>query len=147
MQFFLRALEIDDTIDPAYFRLAQLNSMSGRAQQAVELARKAIAINPVRPEYHLLLGESLPKTEAAIEAVLEAIRLNPSAAPPYNSLGNIQFADGRYESAVQSYRQAIKLDDENPIFHLNLSSVLRQTGDEEGSKRERELYLRLSAGN
>ena len=145
---FLRAIEIDDAIDPAYFRLAQLNSISGRAQQAVELARKAIAINPIRPEYHLLLGESLPKTEAeaAIEAVLEAIKLNPSAAPPYNSLGNIQFADGRYKRAVQSYRQAIKLDDENPIFHLNLSSVLRQTGDEEGSKRERDLYMRLSAG-
>ena len=145
---FVRAIEIDDAIDPAYFRLAQLNSMSGRGQQAVELARKAIAINPIRPEYHLLLGESLPTTEAeaAIEAVLEAIKLNPSAAPPYNSLGNIQFADGRYKRAVQSYRQAIKLDDENPIFHLNLSSVLRQTGDEEGSKRERDLYMRLSAG-
>ena len=145
---FLRAIEIDDAIDPAYFRLAQLNSISGRAQQAVELARKAIAINPILPEYYLLLGESLPKTEAeaAIEAVLEAIKLNPSAAPPYNSLGNIQFADGRYKRAVQSYRKAIKLDDENPIFHLNLSSVLRQTGDEEGSKRERDLYMRLSAG-
>ena len=145
---FVRAIESDNAIDPAYFRLAQLDSMSGRPQQAVEWARKAIAINPILPEYHLFLGESLPKTEAeaAIEAVLEAIKLNPSVAPPYNSLGNIQFADGRYEDSLRSYRQAIKLDDENPIFHLNLSSVLRQTGDEEGSKRERDLYLRLSAG-
>ena len=144
---FLRAIEIDDAFDSPYFRLAQLNSMSDRPQQAVELVRKAIALNPIRPEYYLLLGESLPKTEAeaAIEAILEGIKLNPRVATPYNSLGNIQFADGRYEPALRSYRQAIKLDDENPIFHLNLSSVLRQTGDEEGSKRERDLYMRLSA--
>ena len=144
---FLRAIEIDDSFDSPYFRLAQLNSMSDRPQQAVELVRKAIALNPIRPEYYLLLGESLPKTEAeaAIEAILEAIKLNPSVATPYNSLGNIQFADGRYQQALRSYRQAIKLDGENPIFHLNLSSVLRQTGDEEGSKKERDLYLRLSA--
>ena len=145
---FLRAIEVDATFDSPYFRLAQLNSMSDRPQQAVELVRKAIALNPILPEYYLLLGESLPKTEAeaAIEAILEAIKLNPSAATPYNSLGNIQFADGQYEQARRAYRQAIKLDDENPIFHLNLSSVLRQTGDEEGSKREREFYMRLSAG-
>ena len=144
---FLKAIEIDDGFDSPYFRLAQLNSMSDRPQQAVELVRKAIALNPTRPEYYLLLGESLPKTEAeaAIEAITEAIKLNPSVATHYNSLGNIQFSDGRYEHAVRSYRQAIKLDDENPIFHLNLSSVLRQTGDEEGSKRERDLYMRLSA--
>ena len=145
---FVRAIEIDDTIDPAYFHLARINSMLDRPQQAVEWARKAIAINPILPEYHLLLGESLPKTEAeaAVEAVMEAIRLNPSVATPYNSLGNLHFADGHNEKAVQAYRQAIKLDDENAIFHLNLSSVLRQMGDEKASKRERELYMRLSAG-
>ena len=143
----MKVIEIDDAADAAYFRLAQLSVMSDLHQEAVEWVRKAIAVNPVLPEYHILLGESLPKTEAeaAIAAVVEAIRLNPSVATHYNSLGNIQFADGRYEHALQSYRQAIRLDDENPIFHLNLSSVLKQTGDEQASKRERELYFRLSA--
>ena len=145
---FLKAIELDETLDPAYFRLAQLHAMSGATRETVKWVGKAIAINPVRPEYHLLLADSLPGTEVdqAIESVKEAIRLNPSAANAFNSLGNVQFSDGRYGDAIQSYRQAIKLDDENAIFHLNLSAALRESGDEAGSKRERELYLRLSEG-
>ncbi len=143
----LRSIEAEPNLDPAYFMLAQISSLASRPNEAIEWIRKAISINPVMPRYHLLLGEHLPTTEAtaAIDAVKVAIKLNPSEGEFFNALGNVLFADGQNESAVKSYRHAIHLDQENPIFHLNLSTVLRNLGDEDGSKRERNLYLRLSA--
>ncbi len=143
----LKAIAEDPGMDPAYFLLAQISLMASRQEEAVEWARKAIAVNPVRPRYHQLLGENLPvaQASAAIEAVKEAIRLDTSEAEFYNSLGNVLFADNRNESAVKAYREAVRQDQENAIFHLNLSSVLKRLGDDEGSKRERAIYFRLSA--
>ena len=142
-----KVIRLNPDMDSAYYMLAMLDSMESRQREAVNWVRKAIQINPVRPRYYLLLGENLPRTETAdaIEAVNKAILLNPSEASAYNIRGNIQFNDGQNESAVKSYRLAIRIDAENPVFHINLSSVLQRLGDEEGSRRERNIYLRLSA--
>ncbi|OLB63420.1 MAG: hypothetical protein AUI11_01530 [Acidobacteria bacterium 13_2_20CM_2_66_4] len=60
---------------------------------------------------------------------MEALRIDPEAAPVYYSLGNMQYRTGQYESAVASLRRAIELQPDADEPHRLLGLVLAAKGD------------------
>ncbi len=142
---FLKVLQISPEMHPALYRLAQIDSTRGDVQRAQKRIRRAIQLYARDPEYHFLLANSLaPRdSERAIDAVRTAIDLNPAVADFHNLLANLLSAGGNHHAAILAYRQAIKIDANDPVPHLNLSTALRNVGSVEESEREKNIYLRL----
>jgi predicted O-linked N-acetylglucosamine transferase (SPINDLY family) len=77
---------------------------------ARDLAARAAALAPARAETHFNRGvllESLGRSEAAMAAYDQAIRLHPGLADAWNNRGNIFRARGQMEEAVDSFRRAV----------------------------------------
>ena len=91
------------------------------------------------------MAQSLEKTDiaGALSAVTEAIELKPDEAEFHNLEGNIRFSTEDYAGAVRAYRAAIRVDAENPLFHLNLSSALDRNGEPQESRKAKDRYLEL----
>ena len=62
-------------------------------------------------------------SEGAIDAFLQATRLEPDWARAHHNLGFAYDRVGRYEDAVASYKVAILLEPDEPDTHNNLGSV------------------------
>ena len=79
---------------------------------AVESLKKAIKIDPSRPEAHRLLGHIyllyLAKTTEAIEFLQIAIKLDPNNPSAHQMLGIAYFRRNQYPEAIQALRRAIE---------------------------------------
>jgi tetratricopeptide (TPR) repeat protein len=80
----------------------------------------------------------LVKSQAAVDAGLTAVKLNPNNYQNYVSLGRayelaIPFdKDGGFNNAKKSYEEAIKLYPENPYLYLMLARLETSAGTKEG---------------
>ena len=112
----------------------------GNVDRAIGLLTRATATDPKFAEAYAALGDAqwiryqyLDKraevAARATAAVMEALRLDPEAAPVYYSLGNMQYRTGQYESAVTSLRRAIELQPDADEPHRLLGLVLAAKGD------------------
>lgn len=104
----------------------------GRIAEAIDLYRKALAIEPRLPEVYNNLGaayQSVKRQEEARDAFAQAIVLKADFAEAHNNLGNALKALGNNEAAIESYRNAIAL---NPTFapaEFNLGNTLQAAGN------------------
>ena len=58
---FQESLQFLSEKDASYYALASIHYRRREHLQAIELARRAIAVNPLVADYHILLAESLDK--------------------------------------------------------------------------------------
>ena len=81
---------------------------------AVESLKKAVQIDPNRPEAHRLLGRIyllyLAKTSEAIQFLQTAIKLAPDNPTSHQLLGVAYFKQNQYPEAIRVLRQAIELN-------------------------------------
>ncbi len=147
-QLFQKTIDIFPGMASAYYRLAQIDYLRKRNERSLEYIRQAIQLNPLEPEYYFILARCLEKSDpgAAAEAIRRAISLKPEVADFHNLLGNLLFGQRDYSDAVLAYRQASRLQSDNPVFHLNLSAALAETGAAQESRKEKELYFELLQG-
>ena len=112
----------------------------GNVDRAIGLLTRATATDPKFAEAYAALGDAQwiryqyldKRSEVAARAtaaVMEALRIDPEAAPVYYSLGNMQYRTGQYESAVASLRRAIELQPDADDPHRLLGLVLAAKGD------------------
>jgi tetratricopeptide (TPR) repeat protein len=73
--------------DPAYYRLAQVSYLKGNYEEAIVSIRKALALNPLEPEYHFVLARCLEDKDPkiALAAIEKALRLRPGV-PDFEEL-------------------------------------------------------------
>ena len=84
----------------------------GDDKTAVDLIRKAIALQPKAPAFHRNIGVALlalGETDRAVEHHRTAIRLNPNYAEAHHSLGEALRRRSEHDDAIESYRAAIAL--------------------------------------
>jgi Flp pilus assembly protein TadD/TolB-like protein len=84
---------------------------TGRAKEAVEAFRHALAANSEDFQALLWLGRALEKTgddQGAEAALRKAVSLQPSSFAAYNHLGALYYHRGRYRDAAQMFRKATK---------------------------------------
>lgn len=118
---------------------------------AVEALRRAIALNPSYALAHRMLGivlsEDIRAREESLTAARRARELDP-LNPSHQALSSqIAFAVRDFPLAVQFAKQAIAIDPEFWIGHLQLGQVLEQLGDTELALRALNKANQFSGGN
>ncbi len=111
----------------AWHLLGVLASQRGNAELAVQLIRRAIALNASAPDYHSNLGGILRESgqwEAGAVACRRALELSPRHFGAHVQLGNILFDQGQVAEAITSYREAILLNPKDPEVRCNLGNAL-----------------------
>jgi tetratricopeptide (TPR) repeat protein len=119
------------TIDPRH--AGSLHLLGGIALQtdhneaAIDLIRKAIALNGRIPAFHCDLGTALQhqgKSDEAAKSYRQALALKPDYAEALNNLGNVLTAQGKLDDAAKAYRRALALKPDYAEAHYNLGELL-----------------------
>jgi adenylate cyclase len=107
------------------------NDVQADLLKAVELAEKAVILDPQNPKTHWGLGRAIARLrtpgalERGIEAMQRAIDLNPNFADAYAYLTLLYIADGRAEDGLRSVETAMQLNPHYPFWYLYMRGVAR----------------------
>jgi TolB-like protein/DNA-binding SARP family transcriptional activator/Flp pilus assembly protein TadD len=132
-QFYEQALSIDPDYALPYTRIAnilQLNARNGWSdnvqadlKKAVELAEKAVVLDPQNPYFHWSLGRSVARLrtpealERGIKALKQAIELDPDYADAYAFLAVLYVGNGRAKDGLRSIETAMRLNPRYPFWY------------------------------
>jgi predicted O-linked N-acetylglucosamine transferase (SPINDLY family) len=103
---------------------------TGRLAEAEACFRRALALEPDRPDALHLLGvvaHQAGRHDAAVSLIRRAIQRSPH--PGYFlSLGNVLQSHGQPEEAIAAYAQAIRIRPDYAEAHCNLANALKEQG-------------------
>jgi eukaryotic-like serine/threonine-protein kinase len=109
---------------------------AGRFEEAAACYRRVIEIQPGNQWGRINLGAAYQNAGDNAKALVqyqEALKLGPDEAV-YSNIGTIEFSEGRYAEAAQSYEQAVRLRPKNPIARANLGDAYRRLGDRDKAR-------------
>ncbi|MHB1046456.1 MAG: protein kinase domain-containing protein [Thermoanaerobaculia bacterium] len=141
-----RAIGLAPTLPEAQVTLGEVLTETGRAGEAVDVLRKALAGDPRSVPALLALVEALGRSGdagGAEKAALRVVELRPTSPVAFNRLGVLYFLTSRYEKAVEAFRQAIALNPDVPRAHLNLGAALLRLGRFEEARAALEETIRI----
>ncbi|HEX9533168.1 MAG TPA: tetratricopeptide repeat protein [bacterium] len=79
----------------------------------------------------------------AIQAYLEAVRLDPKFVEAWNNLGSCYRKVKQYDKAFEAYKQALDLKPDYPNAHEYMARTYLAMGNKDGAMREYEILKRL----
>jgi tetratricopeptide (TPR) repeat protein len=129
-RLYAQILSADPTHAQSLHLRGVIAAQSGRREDAIDLMRRAIAIDPSAGAYHIDLALALKadaKPDDAVVSYRRGLALTPEAEA-YNDLGLLEQQLGRLDEATVSYRRAIDLRPDFADAWNNLASALRDTG-------------------
>lgn len=100
-------------------------------QEAADLYRRAVALQPTDPILHFNLGNvlfGLGRAEDAAACYREALRHDPGYAEAWNNLGNACAELSQWNDAAEALRSALRLVPGYADAHYNLAGVLKRLG-------------------
>ena len=129
---FEQALQFDPGFVRAYCGLADAYGwaggqlMSGKEAWArqMQLAQKALALDPDLAEAHLSMGTALFTSfdfKGSEKELDRAVELNPNLALTYDQYGWTFAALGRFDEAIANEKKALQLDPLNPLMNTDLA--------------------------
>lgn len=110
-------------------RLARSLMDSGHRDQALEVLQKMADVAPKRVETHALIGDIHlleGRLDAALNAYREVIRLDPSIAPAYLRVADLEMRIGQKEQAVATLTAARKQFPGAALVSYSLAATLAQ---------------------
>ena len=110
---------------------AEIELQLGDAEQAERWARKVIAAQPHHAEGYLVLGEALEsqgRTQDAVAAYEEAVRINPNETASLVALAQISEAAGQLDEAERRYREALDSNAPSADAVLRLAALYYDRG-------------------
>ena len=131
-QLYVKAISLDPKFALAHARLAStraeifhyyepLDSWKTRARSSAETA---LQLQPSLGEAHLAIGQCIYWFEQDYDAALvefdAALRLAPNNSETGGLIAAIQRRKGKWEEALEGYRQMSRLDPQNPNITRNL---------------------------
>jgi tetratricopeptide (TPR) repeat protein len=117
---------------------------------AIEVLRKAIELQPNLATAHVQLGIALMGINQRDQAMIEikkAIELDPNDPRAYVAQGNIDSSMRRYDEAIAAYKQAVNLDSNYLNAHLNLGMAYGTTQRFAESAEAFQQALRIDPNN
>jgi len=136
-----QALSMDPDYALPYARMANILELSARngwsndvptdLKKAVELAEKAVALDPLNPSLYWSLGRATARLKTpealkrGIEALQRAIELDPDFADAYAYLAILYVAAGRAEDGLRSVETAMRLNPRYPFWYLDMRGTTR----------------------
>jgi len=146
---FQRAVELNPSCAEAYHQYAHLLAFAGRADQAVEIMRRAIDLEPVSRIINSCCGQVLyfaRRYDEAIAYLEAAIEIEPGTPGPHSWLGMIQIQRGEYSRAEEALKTAL----EGGSFVTRVTGALGYAygirGDRERALEQLERLSELAAG-
>jgi tetratricopeptide (TPR) repeat protein len=127
--------------DGVLFRLAGLDYDLHQYDAARDYAEAAIGVAPSEWLYHFLLGLIEKKSERLREArtsLETAERLNSSAAPVQNALGELAMEENNPSGAIAKFEWAATLDPQEPTYRTNLESARAAAGQAHTATKSKE---------
>lgn len=110
--------------------------------EAQDHFRRAIALDPQRPDLHLLLARASASSQdyaAALDAASRAESLlHPENAADFDTLGVVLVQCHAYERAADAFRHAARSAPDDAGIRFNLGTALTFLGDLDGAERELE---------
>lgn len=106
----------------------------GRAKEAVESYREALALEPQDPKLHYSLAIALAKlgnSAAEQRELTKAIELDPKFSQAHNQLGLSLLQAGKLADAEREFRQALDSDPQSADALNNLGTVLGREGKDD----------------
>lgn len=111
---------------------SSINLINGRNATAIQLAERAVLLEPNSLPALLALVEALSRsdrrTDEALALAQEAVRLAPHSPAAWNAMGLANLARNDRRSAEASYRQALSLDPTNDTARQFLSFTHETSG-------------------
>lgn len=132
-----------------YFAASESLASASRFEEAIDLLRKAVELFPDSAAATYNLGVALilkirddvarlelwedntdanSDTEEAIEALENAIALQPDMVPAYNNLGRLHALRGDAEHAIEAWRKSLEIDEFQPIIREELELYKNKIG-------------------
>ncbi len=141
-----------DCTDSNWFAMTNLGAdleEQGRREEAINLYRQALRIQPRYPLANFNMGVALSRTGRKAEAIsyyFAAIRLQPGYAMAFNNIGAIFLEQGRPMDAIQYLLTATQLDAGCADAFANLGFAMEKLGRRDEAIRyyAQSLYLRPS---
>jgi tetratricopeptide (TPR) repeat protein len=121
-----------------------------RFNEAIDVLRKAIQLQPNLAAAHVQLAIALMGVGQRDEAMAETIRaieLDPNDARAYVAQGNINSSMRRYDEAIAAYKQAVNLDPNYLNAYMNLGLFYGTTNRFPESAEAFQQALRLDPNN
>jgi serine/threonine protein kinase/tetratricopeptide (TPR) repeat protein len=139
----------------AYNLKGSFLSLRELTEKAIELERRALAIDPDLSDAHMWLGLALlnlGRTDEGIAEIHEAIRLDPDSGQAHQALARaLWVGKGNFAAAIPEFELAIRLNPEAGYSYLQLGLLLAWEGQfaraEEVCKRAVELQDQYISGN
>jgi len=147
---YKKAIELSPNYASAYFWYSGfLGVYPLRIQEQVELARKAVELDPRSPLFSLSLGSKYSNqglytlAEGQFQKVIE---LTPDFAPGYSSLAVLYMLKmGQFDKALPLANRAVELDSGNHGYNMTLVFLYVQLDDLESAQTVREKMADLGA--
>jgi len=122
--FYTQFLKENPKNIQALILLGSLNLQLGSFNQAIEVLKKAEGINP--HDITLLMNlavsyQNLHNYKNAIIYIEKVLEKNSSNADAFNNLGNIYKDMGIEDKSIDSFKNALKINPNNPVYRLNKS--------------------------
>ena len=134
----------------ALHMLGVLEAQRGNLTAAVDLIRRAIAIDPNNPAAHNNCGNALrdlKRTDEALASFDRALALKPDYAPALNNRGSALRDLSRLDEALISFDRALALNRDNVETLNNRGNVLRDLGRHEEALASYDRALALRPNN
>src|SRR5207244_13082936 len=116
---------------PELLSLAVQQHQAGNLQQAEQLYRQILQMDPNQPDaLHLfgLIAGQVGRNDLAVEYIGRALRLKPDYAEAHNNLGNALRGQRRLAEAEACFREAVRLRPDFGDAHHSLGAVLKEQG-------------------
>jgi Flp pilus assembly protein TadD len=129
-----------------HYKLGLAYEQTGRAGEAQQEYREALALSPEYLEARLNLGMLLMRAGKLSEAESEftrAVQLMPGSAQAHNCLGIIRQRQNRKPEALASFKQAVQCDAADWHTRLNLAFAYLAAGSRDQAAAELQEVLRL----
>ena len=126
--------------------LTAVLAQSGRRQEALELTRQALELQPKFPGIHLNLGGLLleeGRFDEAIEHFNLALDNGLGSAEVYGNLGVAWAGKGDLDRALEHVQKAVSISGDDPEAHYNLGIVYSRLGRWSQAEAEFVEVLRL----
>lgn len=113
----------------------------GNYEGAVKQFQRSIGLSPhssyTEDAYNYMVQSllKLSRTDDAIKAYQQAIRLDPTNDSYHANLGDIYFSLGRSDDAASEYNMAVRIDPTSTRNRYSLGQAYMQTGDYAGAEQ------------
>ena len=134
----------------SYWRLARLLRGEERYEEALEISKQGLVIDPGAKDLYNSLGGSYSELGRHVEALAmfqRYVELAPEEPNAHDSLGmGYQWA-GRYAESIEAYEQALKLNPKFEVAVVHLGNAYFQQGRYREALSQYRQYLQIASSD